>query len=66
MNDTQHKSGIVKALQRFRDSNFLQKSVLLLGVLISRAIERETFNCTAKQDLKESIPLRTTHENRRN
>ena len=27
MNDTQHKSGIVKVLQRYRDSDFLQKSV---------------------------------------
>ena len=31
MNDTQHKSGIVKVLQRFRDSDFLQKSAPLLG-----------------------------------
>ena len=31
MNDTQHKSGIVKVLQRFRDSNVLQKSVPFLG-----------------------------------
>ena len=31
MNDTQHKSGIVEVLQRFRDSDFLQKSVPLLG-----------------------------------
>ena len=52
MNDTQHKSGIVKVLQHFRDSYFLQKSVLLLGGLISRTTKRETFNCTTKQNLK--------------
>ena len=66
MNDTQHKSGIVKVLQRYRDSDFLQKSVPLLGVLISRTTKREIFNRTAKQNLKKSTPLRTRHENRRN
>ena len=62
MNDTQHKSGIVKVLQRFRDSNVLQKSVPLLGGLISITTKWETFNRTAKQNLKKSTPLRKTHE----
>ena len=52
MNDTQHKSGIVKVLQRFRDSYFLQKSVPLLGGLISRMTKWETFNRTAKQEFE--------------
>ena len=64
MNDTQHKSGIVKVLQRFRDSDFLQKSAPLLGGLISRTTKREAFNRTAKQNLKKSAPLRTRHGNR--
>ena len=63
MNNTQHKNGIVKVLQRFRDSNFLQKPVVFLGVLATRATKRETFNRTAKQDLEKSTPLRTRHEN---
>ena len=65
MNDTQHKNGIVKVLQRFRDSDFLQKSVPPLRGLISRTTKRETFSRTAKQNLKKSAPLRTRHENRR-
>ena len=52
MNDSQRKSGIVKVPQRFRDSDFIGKSVLLLGGLISRTTKRETFNCTTKQNLK--------------
>ena len=52
MNDTQHKCGIVKVLQRFRDSDLLQESVPLLGGLTSRTTKRETFNRTAKQELK--------------
>ena len=66
MNDTQHKSGIVKILQRFRDSYFLQKSVPLLGGLISRTTKWETFNRTAKQDFNKATLLRTKHENCRN
>ena len=66
MNDTQHKSGIVKVLQRYRDSDFFQKSAPLLRGLISRTTKRETFNRTAKQDFKKNTPLRTRHENRRN
>ena len=62
MNDTQHKSGIVKVLQRYRDSDFLQKSVPPLRGLISRTTKRETFSRAAKQNLKKSKPLRKTHE----
>ena len=40
MNNTQHKNGIARVLQRFRDGNFLQKPVPLLGVLIPRATKR--------------------------
>ena len=66
MNDSQHKSGIVKVLQRFRDSYFLQKSVPLLRGFIFRTTKWETFNRMAKQNFKKSAPLRTRHENRRN
>ena len=52
MNDTQHKSGIVKVLQRYRDSDFCQRSASLLRGLISRTTKREAFNRTAKQDSK--------------